>query len=146
MEFWPYTSKDNDVLRSMVQALYSEDPGGEAISPAKIMGTVEQLTYRPDKGEIILFWDGSRCCGYSILLFMWSNELGGDIVIVDEVYVRPQFRSRGLGKDFFAWLETRYSEAKAVALETNPANTRARDLYLRLGFQVAENIRMLKKI
>ena len=146
MDFRPFMFRDAENFTSMVLALYTDDPEGEAMDRGKVSRTIEQLTFRPDKGEIIIFHDGHTYCGYSILLFLWSNELGGDTVMVDELYVKPQFRSQGLGKSFFGWLQTRYPQAQAFALETTPSNTRARQLYSRLGFEEVDNVRMLKKL
>jgi len=144
LDFRPFHTRETQELIDMVMALYAEDPEGEVMTPEKVRRTVEHLAFRPDKGEIILIQDGARYCGYSIVLFLWSNELDGDIIVVDELYVRPQFRSRGLGRSFFGWLESRFPEAKAVELETTPANTRARELYQKLGFAETENVRMRK--
>lgn len=146
MEFRPIGLQELEQLVPMMLALYQDDPEEAGVNRDKAIRTLEHLTFRPDKGEIIVFVDGSKYCGYAIILFLWSNEYGGDLVVVDEIYVKPQFRSQGLGKSFFAWLETRYQGARGIVLETTPANERARALYIGLGFREAENIRLLKPL
>jgi GNAT superfamily N-acetyltransferase len=38
--------------------------------------------------------------GYGILANRWSNGLGGQVLHVDELYVRPGRRGRGVASDF----------------------------------------------
>ncbi|MFR2094825.1 MAG: GNAT family N-acetyltransferase, partial [Oscillospiraceae bacterium] len=55
---------------------------------------------------------------------------------VEELYVRPAFRGRGLGHEFFAWLRglAAAEHIRRIRLETEPENERAAALYARMGF------------
>ena len=77
---------------------------------------------------------------YALLIPYWSNEFGGTIVHVDEMFVAPALRNRGIGRNFFRYLdETRPFDAVALALEVSPTNAGARRLYESLGFTLREN-------
>jgi GNAT superfamily N-acetyltransferase len=38
----------------------------------------------------------SRTVGYALLISFWSNELGGEVCNIDELFVAPLYRGRGL--------------------------------------------------
>ena len=55
---------------------------------------------------------------------------------MEELYVRPAFRGRGLGHEFFTWLRglSAAEHIRRIRLETEPENERAAALYARMGF------------
>ena len=55
------------------------------------------------RGLRLLEQDGETA-GYGLLSLKYSHEAGGLELWVEELYVRPAFRGRGLGHEFFAWL------------------------------------------
>jgi GNAT superfamily N-acetyltransferase len=124
-----------DVLR-MMNALY--DGGGADTRAARdrFPATIDRLLAEPSRGRIVLFvqHDGG-VCGYSILVPYFSNEFGGVLLFVDELFVDDAARGQGASQAFFAFLENaRPYDAAALALEVAPGNTRARSLYERMGF------------
>ena len=84
--------------------------------------------------------------GYAFLCSFWSNELGGEVCVVDELYVAPAARGRGAATALITGLTRRglpwFREAVAVELEVTPGNTRARALYERMGFAPYKNALM----
>lgn len=79
-----------------------------------------------------------------ILVFFWSNEYGGNIVIIDELFVKEEYRSQGIGTEFFSFAE-KFNNKAAIQLETTPFNKRALDYYKRLGFVPDENTHLTRK-
>ena len=78
------------------------------------------------------------------VILTYSGEVGGLSVLLEELYIREEYRSAGLGKSFFAWTEEQYPEAKRFRLEVTESNTRAEALYRRLGFERLSYIQMIK--
>lgn len=73
--------------------------------------------------------------GFCSLSFSYSTEAGGPVVLIEEVYIKPEFRGFGLGQAVFAYLKESYrSKAARLRLEVAQDNTRAIALYQRLGF------------
>ena len=58
--------------------------------------------------------------------------------------IREEFRGGGLGKEFFAWAEGEYPQARRFRLEATPSNQRAMDLYRRLGFEPLHYVQMVR--
>ena len=93
--------------------------------------------FRPDSLQraCLLEQDGETA-GYGLLSLKYSHEAGGLELWVEELYVRPAFRGRGLGHEFFAWLRglSAAEHIRRIRLETEPENERAAALYARMGF------------
>ncbi|MBR8833038.1 MAG: GNAT family N-acetyltransferase [Stigonema ocellatum SAG 48.90 = DSM 106950] len=147
VKFRACTEADLPIVQNYVLSLYSKDPSGMEMTPKKIQNTFEEFILRPEKGRIIVFDIDKTVVGYAILVFFWSNEFGGDVIEVDELFVQEDYRNRGIGKIFFQWLqETWHSKAVALALQTTPTNKRAMAFYQRLGFSLSKNFHLIKVI
>lgn len=144
IEFQLYSEKDYMDLVEMIGSLYQEDPEGEPINDVKIMRTIAESRKNPDKVSIYMFQRNEKNIGYSILVFFWSNEYGGNIVTIDELYVKEEYRSQGIGKEFFSFVERMENKA-ALQLETTPSNQRAFNYYKRLGFIPSANVHLIKQ-
>ena len=79
-----------------------------------------------------------------LLALTWSQEGGGLTVWVDELYVLPEFRGRGLGSACFRELRALYPAAARFRLELAPDNLRARALYERMGYQNLDYCQMVQ--
>lgn len=141
----PFTEPELPELEEMVLALYAEDPSGEAITRDKVRRTAAELLARPDKGRIVLLDVGGQTIGYAIVIPFWSNEYGGDIATIDEIYVRPPWRGSGIGSDFLEHVAAHWGVV-ALRLEVTPRNERARALYLRCGFEPDVNRHLFRKL
>jgi GNAT superfamily N-acetyltransferase len=142
------TPADEPALRRMMHALYVEDPSTVAMTDAKIERTLAALARDPVRGIVVVLdhadptRDGAPA-GYALLCSFWSNELGGEVCILDELYVAAAARGRGAATSLVAGLLARtapwFRDAVAVELEVTPTNARARALYERLGFAPLKN-------
>lgn len=145
MNFRPLKHTDYSELKRMIHALYVEDPVNEPITDEKIWKTVTELRNKPCKGKIIIFEKDNVTIGYSILIFYWSNEYGGDILHIDELYVKPEHRERGAASCFFKHIAQTYGEKIVAAqLEVSPSNIRAMNYYQKLGFKKARNVHLTR--
>lgn len=94
------------------------------------------------KGYFILC-DG-EIAGYSVCCLSASQEACGRLLWLDELYIKPQFRGKGLGTEFFAFLENS-DEYEYIRLEVEKENSRAMKLYSSLGYKDAEYLSLYKK-
>ncbi|MCG7497024.1 GNAT family N-acetyltransferase [Vibrio sp. Of7-15] len=69
--------------------------------------------------------------GYIILTYSFSVEHGGRIALIDQFYIKPDWRSKGIGSIVIPKIEEVITEAGAHALmlETNIGNSGARTFY-----------------
>ena len=98
---------------------------------------VLQLIQSPDLGRLILFEQGGELLGYMVLGFGFSLEFHGRDCLLDEFYVVPEHRSKGIGRAAveFATARCREMGIRAVHLEADYVNVRSHEFYKRLGFK-----------
>jgi GNAT superfamily N-acetyltransferase len=147
LEFRPFAEQDFAELEGMILELYREDPEGEPMTREKIDRTVHELSRHPEKGSVIIFIADDAVAGYAILVFYWSNEYGGDVVFIDELYVKPRWRGQGIATRFIEHLVKQPDETtQALALEVTPGNERAYTYYQKLGFIPTRNRQLVKEL
>lgn len=79
--------------------------------------------------------------GYMVICFGWSVEFGGLDAIIDELYVRPGVRGRGIATEALIALPRALAEGglRSIHLEVARDNEKAMQLYRRAGFTPREN-------
>ena len=128
-----------DVL-CMMEALYGEDEPASEVDRGKFPLTLHTLITEPARGRIVLFLEASTVRGYALLIPFWSNEFGGTVLLIDELFVKPEARNRGIGRGFIQFVgDARPFDAVAMMLEVSPTNTGARRLYESVGFSRRRN-------
>lgn len=131
-------------MQVLVDELYSDDPGHGRLQP-DIAGTFAELDRFAQKGRIVVFEEGGIIVGYAILIFFWSNEYCGDVIEIDELLVERARRKKGIGAQFFKWLEEEYApHCVGFSLQVSQANMLATHIYEREGFQLSQNTHFLK--
>ncbi len=98
---------------------------------------VSQLVQSPHLGRLILFEHAGQLLGYMVLGFGFSVEFHGRDCLLDEFYVVPEHRSKGIGRAAveFAIATCREMGIRAVHLEADYVNVRGHEFYKRLGFK-----------
>jgi diamine N-acetyltransferase len=98
---------------------------------------VAKLIQNGNLGRLILFEEDASLVGYIVLGFGFSLEFHGRDCLLDEFYVVPEHRSKGIGRAAvdFAIAECRRLDIKAVHLEADHFNVRGHEFYKRLGFK-----------
>ncbi|MGA9673488.1 MAG: GNAT family N-acetyltransferase [Terracidiphilus sp.] len=130
-------AEDDDCIAEMCHCLYVEDPGPSPIPQENIRNTLATLRRDPGRGRAVVLDIHGKISGYALLIAFWSNELGGEICEVDELFVVPQLRNHGHGSALFTAIAQGDLWPRAITamgLGTIRNNAAARRLYARLGF------------
>jgi ribosomal protein S18 acetylase RimI-like enzyme len=129
-------SRQDDLARlcELVSA-YHRFEGIES-DAVRLRETLSPLLGTSPLGVIWLIEAAGQPVGYVALTFGYSIEFGGRDAFVDELYIEPEHRGKGLGTEA---LRITTSRAKALGihalhLEVGHANERARRIYESLGF------------
>jgi len=131
---------DRKIVAKLVKDFYKELPGIRGIDDKKIKRTFLAFAANPNKGNILVIEKEKIIIGYALLANFWSNEWGGNVLFLDEIYIKPEFRGQGIGRDFINYLiKKKYNRATAIQLEVAPTNKRARALYKDIGFKPYQN-------
>ena len=118
--------------------------GGSALPVDDAVSTVKSFISGTMEGEIILAHEGADLVGVCTLTYQPSIRTLGRYGIIQEMYVRPEFRGENLGTKI---IETAAAVAKSagcsiVELGTPPDDERAEKFYRRVGFsQVGARMR-----
>src|SRR5213078_4207361 len=91
-------------LVAMMHSLYAEDEADSPVDLSRFPRNVEELVGQPARGRIVLFSADDTLCGYALLIPYWSNELGGTLLFIDEIFVVEEARNRGIATRFFGFL------------------------------------------
>jgi GNAT superfamily N-acetyltransferase len=110
--------------------------------------TLEQILRERRFGVIHLIRVDGAAAGYLVLTFGFSLEFGGRDALIDELYLRENFRGHGLGK---ASLELavevcRAEGIRALHLEVDRVNTRAQAVYRQAGFRDHDRHLLTKRL
>jgi ribosomal protein S18 acetylase RimI-like enzyme len=86
--------------------------------------------------------------GYIILTVGFSFEFGGHDAFIDELYVSPEHRRKGVGRTAIKFLEARAVQmgVRAVHLEVSRDNPAAIELYSRCGYASHDRHLMTKRL
>lgn len=138
-DYRPAQPADWPVIEAMCLALYAADVVGEPMDRGKIRRSLRGLAEHPDRGQVVVAEADGCVAGYAIVIWFWSNEYGGLLAVVDELWVEPGQRGRGVASGLFAWLRRQYPELVGLDLEVSPENDQALGWYQRRGFVPIRN-------
>lgn len=119
----------------MVLRFHGETGTPGTISREGVLVTVRELDRHKRSGSIFVIQRGQALVGYCIIINRWCNELGGNILCLDELYVSPEHRRLGIATDFVELL-AKIAPRESVAMQVGivSTNRKATGLLRRLGF------------
>ncbi|HWS90863.1 MAG TPA: GNAT family N-acetyltransferase [Pyrinomonadaceae bacterium] len=142
--FRPAEPSDADALVEMMRGLYEHDrsPFDESAHRAALA-----LLFESDAHALAyLLLSGAEVAGYVVITFGFSLEFRGRDAFIDELFVKDEFRGRGLGGEAIRFAEgvCRERGVRALHLEVDRENARAQSVYRRAGFVDHKNYLMTK--
>lgn len=94
----------------------------------------------------MLVCDGNNV-GYCVTMKTYSVEAGGITIWIEELFVLEEYRSKGLGRELFKYIEENGDKKlRRIRLEVELENGRAISLYKKMGFEPAPYDGMWKTI
>lgn len=136
--------EDKTIFLSMVNRFYQSDAVAYKVDVKNFVKTFEAAMSHSPFLRILMIEEMGVPIGYALLSLTYSNEVGGMVIWVEELYIGETYRSKGLASKFFAFLSQEYPLAKRFRLEVRADNIRAIDLYQRHGFHVFDYVQMVK--
>ncbi len=123
------------LLKQLIGAPF---PGASASSSAQVA---------PPAGAVWVAESDGRLVGYVVAVTLWSLEHLGPMAEIDEMFVVPEARARGVGRQLLTSLEQHLAARGCVRLQLQlgVSNTLARAFYRRLGFAPREGYALYDK-
>jgi len=141
------TAEDAARLLPLVAALHLDL--GFRTDAAHRERAIQPLIDGSPHGAVWLIGPRRAPVGYIAVSFGWSVEYGGMDAIVDELYIRPAVRGRGMAGEAInaLALALKQSTIKALHLGLDRSNEGALRLYQRCGFAARDSqIYMTRKL
>ncbi|MFK7764929.1 MAG: GNAT family N-acetyltransferase [Roseobacter sp.] len=135
-----------DKLDQLVAAFHEEE--GITLAEEKRRAGLSPLLDGIPHGAAYLIGPARAPIGYLVISFGWSLEFGGLDGFIDEIYVRPGVRGRGIASETLQALPRALAGAglKALHLEVQHDNEKAKNLYKRAGFNAREDYMLMTRI
>lgn len=134
----PFVAEDFDDYLALSREFYSSEATDHPVPEEHFRRTFDEtVSGSPIARGWLIRNDQGRPVGYLLASITWSNEFGGRISWLEELYLRPETRGQGLGRKV---IEQAINELKAndnlvgFRLEVAPANKSISELYKRMGF------------
>jgi len=114
----------------------------------RIADAVRGVLRHPERGRILVAAEAGRIVGVAALSFVWPIEHAGRSAWLEELYVEPALRGRGIGTRLLrlALRVAAESGAVAVDLEVDAEHQRAAGLYAREGFRSLPRARWVRAL
>lgn len=121
---------------------------GIELSEGDLRKAVLEVLQNDRLGFVLIAREARRVIGVACISFAWTLEHGGKSAWLDELYVLPEYRGRGVGTALLKEVIEVVGElgCAAIDLEVERDHRRAEKLYQREGFEVLDRRRWVKKI
>ena len=135
--------RDREEVLSLMRTFYASDAvwsnGSDEIFAADVDACLSNSPYI----EGYVFEGESGLQGYAMVAKSFSTEFGKPCMWLEDIYVAPEFRDRGIGSAFMSFIQNKYPDA-IFRLEVEPENERAVHVYEKCGFVVIPYMEMKK--
>jgi GNAT superfamily N-acetyltransferase len=126
---------------------YWEFEGIEGFAALRLEGVLKELLAPQAPAAVFVAESHGTLAGYLIVVLVMSVEHSGLMGEIDEFFVLPEARSRGMGAQLLAaaeaWLVRR--GGVRLQLQLGTANARARAFYQRAGYAPRAGYELLDK-
>jgi GNAT superfamily N-acetyltransferase len=129
----PAREDEVDELLPLMRAycdFYESSPSDEGL-----LTMMRTLIADPSQGAVFIARDGGRAVGVATLDWKWSSLKGARIGYLEDLFVDPEARGRGIADSLIQVCADRCRELGMPAMEwaTAPDNLRAQEVYNRTG-------------
>lgn len=133
-------------LDALVAAFHAEE--GIALSDEARAAGLQPLLDGIPHGVAYLIGPPRAPIGYVVVTFGWSIEFGGMDGFIDEIFIRPGVRGRGIATEVLLALPRALGDAgvKALHLEVALENITAQKLYARAGFRLRDGYHLMTRM
>lgn len=127
------TSADIPALVGLMREFYAES--GYPLDESTAADAFGRLVDAPSQGAAWLMEERGTPVGHVVLSVRFAMEFGGLLAYVDDLFVRPAYRDRGVARAGLEALvaECRRRGCRAIEVEVGPGNLPAQAVYRRLG-------------
>ena len=94
------TEDDRDSFIPMVVDFYRDGATLYEANVGYISQTFDAVIQHSPYLRAVIIQQDDITVGYALLAFTWSNESGGRVVWLEQLYIKPEFRGKTIGSHF----------------------------------------------
>jgi GNAT superfamily N-acetyltransferase len=127
--------EDIPALVELMEEFHGE--GGYTLDRRWAEASFRRLLDEDTFGAVWIARENEAVAGYVVLTLRYTMEFGALAGMIDDLFVRPAFRRRGIGSGLLEALMStcRTIQVAAVHVEVDPRNAPASALYARVGLR-----------
>ena len=139
----PFAEHDRQYFCARCHDFYHSDAVMHPIPDEYIARTFDEVISGSPYAQGYIAEAAGKRAGYLLVSLTYSNGAGGLVVWVEEAFVEPSMRGKGVGKELFSFLPQQYPHAKRFRLEVTHTNEGAIRLYHKLGYEDFDYLQMV---
>ena len=135
MIFRKFKEIDKETIKEMMKVFYTS-PAVSTNGSNEIFET--DIAACLDKNSILegfAFEEGGEIIGYSMTYKGFSTEVGKECVWIEDLYIKEEWRHKGIGGKFLEYLKETY-KGLILKLEVETENEAALSVYKKHGFKL----------
>ena len=136
------TESDKSEYLKMADEFYSSEAVSHSIPKEYFVNAFNEAIKGSPFIELYILEQEGVAAGYAAVAVTFTTGGGGKTLWLDELYIREQFRGKGLGRSVLKYFQSDKS-VKRIRLEITPDNKGAERLYKSEGFEVCEYKQMI---
>ena len=136
---------DADAILALMREYYAFDH--LVFDDIRARSALEDLIQHWSFGAVWLILSEDTPAGYIVLTFGYSLEFYGRFGLIDELYLQPAYRNRGIGKQAMGFVQEICHSAgiRVLRLEVERENLHAQEVYHHEGFVAHDRNIMTKR-
>lgn len=131
------TPQDKEEYIKMAQNFYNSDAVSHQIPKENFVKAFDAAINKNPFIKLYILESDGTTAGYAAIAVTFTTEGGGNTLWLDELYIKPEHRGKGLGRGLIEFLK-KDDDIKRIRLEITPKNERAKKLYVSEGFVPCE--------
>lgn len=139
-----YDILDAGILEDMITKFYSGKAVLHNIDKKNIKATITLLNQGSPFAEALLLKIDDEIAGYALLAFTYSNEAGGNVVWIEEIYIDEKFRGKQISKLLLKHILDEYKTAKRFRIDVVKDNSVSMNLFKSFDFEELDYMQYVK--
>ena len=130
------TKADRNTYLLFAQSFYSLGAVAHPIPRSHLVATFDHLMESDTYAKAYIIEYAGKAAGYALTAKTFSQEAGGYVVWIEELFISPAYRGKGLATEFLTFVKQHIQPTVArIRLEVTESNQDAIRLYQKFGFE-----------
>ncbi len=136
----------NDYI-NMSKQMYNSEATMHNVPEKNFINTFDNIMNNSPFVRGLIIEREGKTVGYGLLSFTYSNEAGGNVVLLEELFIINEYRGHGIGESFFKFVHSEYANnTKRFRLEVSKNNLNVVNFYKRMGYEEFDYFQMVKDL